>query len=482
MPGQVQAPTAPGKLVSWKTIAQYFDCDERTARRWERERGLPVHRVPGGKRSAVFAYPVELDRWLQEEGEPLPTAPARPAGRVEEPGRGSRTQDKRRILTAMAATAVVIAGTALSIGLQGHGRPAGIAIAGAQAPQPAPRHNPLPGAEELYLRGRYFWSLRTADSLAKAIDAYTQAVVRDPSYAEAYAGLAESYDILPQFARADPGEAFSRAMNAANKAIELNVNLASAHRAKAFALFFWDWDIAGSDAEFRRALALDPNSAETHHWYASTLLNRLEGAECLRQIEEAQRLNPGSAAIATDAALFGATFGDDLEGSVVKLREMEDTQPALRTPADFLGGIAFAQGDYPAYLAQLRRIASVTNDPDDIATAAGAARGWQRGGRNGMLQELVRARSKAFESGNDTGFTLGQMYLLLGQPQQALPYFRAALNQRVIVLITMDQCDWAKGLAADPGYAQLFSEIRGRLHGGGPAHPAVVPTALQLPQ
>jgi tetratricopeptide (TPR) repeat protein len=146
------------------------------------------------------------------------------------------------------------------------------------------RHVPAPGAEEFYLRGRYLWNQRTADSLSKAIDAYTQAIVKDPSYAEAYAGLAESYDLLPEFAYTDLTEAFSRARDAADKAIELNPNLAAAHRAKAFALFFGDWDIPGSDAEFQRALALDPNSAETHHWYASTLFNRLEGAECLRQI------------------------------------------------------------------------------------------------------------------------------------------------------------------------------------------------------
>jgi tetratricopeptide (TPR) repeat protein len=167
--------------------------------------------------------------------------------------------------------------------------------------QLALQHVPVPESEVLYLRGRYFWNLRTAVGLSKAIDAYTQAIVIDPSYAEPYAGLAETYELMPQFARADLGESFARAKSAADRAIQLDPTLVAAHRAKAFALFFWDWDIAGSDAEFKRALALDPNSAETHHWYASTLLHRLEGPECIRQIDEALHLSPTSTLISASA-------------------------------------------------------------------------------------------------------------------------------------------------------------------------------------
>ena len=478
---QAPAPRAPGKLISWKAIAQYFECDQRTARRWERERGLPVHRVPGGKRSAVFAYPSELDRWLQLGGHPLRAEPsqitAQPASHQADVPRSAG----KRFWVTTAVTAALLLAAALAIAFYAAHRSAQRASAGVPAASGSPRHLPAPAAEELYLRGRYYWNLRTADSLSKAIDAYSQALVNDPAYAEAYAGLAESYDILPQFGHAHVSEAFARAESAADKALELSPNLASAHRAKAFALFFWDWDIAGSDAEFRRALALDPNSAETHHWYASTLINRLEGAECLRQIDEAQRLNPSSAAIATDSALIHATFGDNLENSVAKLREMEQTQPSLRTPADFLQGMAFAIGDNLAYLDQLHHIASITHSPDDIGIARNASLGWARARRLGMLEEVATSGKVAFDRGSQSGFTLGQTYLLLGRPRQALPYFTAALQQHDIMLITMEQCDWARGLSADPDYVALFAEIRSRLKNGGPAHPAVLPWSFRLP-
>ena len=501
---QAPIPGTTAKLISWKSIAGYFDCDERTAKRWERERGLPVHRMPGGKRSAVYAYSYELDSWLQaSEREQEPTPGVR-APQVDPPnadnrdsviesgaaiaakpawtatmGSAGRTATSARWLIGSLAGGLVVLAAALLIYADRHSSGSG---SRGKAAVEVSRHSPAPGAEDLYLRGRYFWSLRTADSLSKAIDAYTQAIVKDPEYAEAYAGLAETYDLLPQFAHGNLGEDFEQAKNAADRAIALNPNVAAAHRAKAFALFFWDWDIRGSDAEFRRALDLDPNSAETHQWYASTLLNRLEGAECLRQIDAARRLNPTSAAIATDAALMQEEFGDDRDAGIRKLEELEQTQPTPLTPSYFLKQIDFARGDYPAYIGELQHIASITQNPDDVSMAEHAMRGWARGGRSSMLEEIVGLQKEAFRRGTEPGFWVGETYLLLGDPGKALPYFKASLSRHFILLMTMQECDWAKKLSGNPGYETLFAEIRERMQGGQTAHPARVPVSFRLPQ
>jgi tetratricopeptide (TPR) repeat protein len=503
---QALIPEGPLKLTSWKSIANYFHCDERTAKRWERERGLPVHRMPGERRSGVFAYISELDSWLQvgvqerdlrsealageqeaEECNPLSHAIESRVGIGGQPALISewtpsieRSASRRWPLwIATSAAILLVAATLLMIRGSRH---ASLESSGVRTSSSVLRHVPPPGAEELYLRGRYFWNLRTADSLSKAMDAYTQAIVKDPSYAEAYAGLAESYDLLPQFAHADLVDSLTRARNAADRAIELNPDLAAAHRAKGFAMFFGDWDIPGSDAEFERALTLDPNSAETHQWYASTLLNRLEGTECVRQIDEALRLSPTSAAIATDAALMHAEFGDDLGASVRKMREMEQTQPSLLTPSYFLREIYFAQGDYPAYLAELRRIASITHHSDDIAMAKSAESGWARGGKTGLLEARIEILKAAFKQGTETGYLLGQTYLLVGRPQEALSCFKASMDKHFILLMSMQDCEWAKKLGKDPGYAALFDRIRERTHGGHTAHPSVAPISLQLPK
>ncbi len=358
-------------LAGWKAIAGYFACNVRTVRRYEQERGLPVHRAPGKKGGTVFAYPSELDTWLEsrekERGLNLAilTSPAEqrvgdvprtnslwadattlPAISADE-RQAKPTSILRRRLWVFAASALLVSSVALSWQFGNH--PAARATTWSQLdPLRVNQKVPARGTEDLFLRGRYFWNLRTADGLAKAIDFYTQAIVTDPSYAEAYAGLAESYDLLPQFGHADLGDSFRKAEVAADRAIELNPNLASAHRAKAFALFFWDWDIPGSDAEFQKALALDPNSAQTHQWYASTLLNRLESSDCLKQIDEALRLSPTSASVTADAAFMHEEFDPDPEAGFRRLVELEQTEPTLLSPKLLSEGDRFCERRLPS--------------------------------------------------------------------------------------------------------------------------------------
>ncbi len=340
--------------------------------------------------------------------------------------------------------------------------------------------NPPAKAQWQYLRGRYFWDLRTADGLAKANDAYAQAIAIDPSYADAYAGLAESYDLLPQFGHADLVESLARAKSAADRAIALHPNLAAAHRAKGFALFFGDWDIAGSESEFRRALDLDPNSAQTHQWYASSLFSRLDGADSIREIDEARRLDPVSPAIAADAAFIHAEF-DDYGSGVRALEEIEETQPTLATPPSFLQGLYFGKGDYQNYIAEARRYAAITHDPDDARMAEVMARGWASGGGKGFLEARASMLQTDFQRGTETGCLLGETLLALGSPQKAVPYFRASLDKRCLLLPVLEECGWPKALADSPGYTELFAEVRQRIAGWGGSH-AVCPNGFLRPK
>jgi tetratricopeptide (TPR) repeat protein len=491
-------------ISSWKGIADYFGCNVRTAKRWEHERGLPVHRAPGKKASTVFAYVPELDGWLKSRENERRLEPAaftsetglhldkatqdfslspeiKPISASSPPhGNQAKEYSVSRWRPWALTTASLLISFAFLFGIAENHRSALANIPAQSGSVYLTQHLPAPGAENFFLRGRYFWNLRTPDGLAKAIDAYTQAIVLDPSYADAYAGLAEAYDLLPQFTGANFEESLSKAKAAANRAIALNPNLAAAHAARAFALFYQDWDIAESDAEFRRALTLDPNSALTHQWYASTLEDRLESAECLKQIDKAVRLNPTSAAIAADSALFHANFGDS-DAGIRELRDIERTQPTLSTPSYFLREIDFARGDFPAYIADARRYASITRDPDAVALAHSVAQGWAQGGKLGLLKARAKVLTAEFDHGSESGFQLGETLLLLGYPQRALPYFRASLSRRYLLLITMQDCPWAKALSSDPGYATLFAEIRQHLRDGYPAQPTVSPAKLRLP-
>ena len=175
-------------------------------------------------------------------------------------------------------------------------------------------------------------------------------------------------------------------------------------------------------------------------------------------------------------------FGDDPDVGMKALQDLERTQPSLLTPSYFLKQIYFAKGDYPEYLAELHRIASITHEPDDVSIANAATRGWAQGRKTGMLEELFGAQKKAFFGrGTESGFWLGQTAILLGHPKEAVPYFKAALDRHFILLITMQDCDWASKLSADPDYALLFAQIRERIHGGHIGHPTAVPVSFRLP-
>lgn len=494
----------PGVLASWKGIAGYFGCNVRTAKRWEQLRGMPVRRAPGKKGSTVFAYASELDAWLKSWGdEQLPdlASAADDAARRQDnvaqgdskssaiplppPDSFGADQSKSASfvwsrLWVLAASVLLVFAATLFWKVGNRQTAAARTFTHLDTLNGKP-HIPAPGAVDLFIRGRYYWNLRTADGLAKAIDSYTQAIVADPSYAEAYAGLAESYDLLPQFGRGDLGDSLRKAENAADRAIELNPNLASAHTAKAFALYYWDWDIAGSDAEFKRALTLDPNSAQAHQWYASTLQCRSQGAETLRQIDEAVQLDPTSPAIAADAALFQADFGDFRSG-VKALREIEQTQPSLASPALFLRELEFDTGDFPAYIEDARRYAAITQAPDDVALAKAIERGWARGGRTGLLEARAEALKAAFDHGTETGFLLGENLLLLNRRQEALFYFRASLDRHAIQLMAITDYPWAKKLSGDPGYAALFTQISHKVREAAPSQPEQAQVDFQLPQ
>ena len=108
--------------------------------------------------------------------------------------------------------------------------------------------------------------------------------------------------------------------------------------------------------------------------------------------------------------------------------------------------------------------------------------GWKNGGKTGLLKARAKVLKQSFDRGTEQGFALGQTLLLLGDPKEALRFFRAAFEKHDISLITMEICPWAKPFSSDPGYATLFAQIRARLHGGRPASPPVVGLSFRLPQ
>jgi tetratricopeptide (TPR) repeat protein len=138
------------------------------------------------------------------------------------------------------------------------------------------RERPVnPIAYEAYLKGRFRWNKRTESDMKAGIDYFNRAIEADPQYALAYVGLADSYNILGSwaFTTLPAGEARKMALLHANKALAIDEGLGEAHASLANAKVLFDWDWEGGEAEFKRAMELNPNYANAHHWYAELLLN-----------------------------------------------------------------------------------------------------------------------------------------------------------------------------------------------------------------
>ncbi len=161
-----------------------------------------------------------------------------------------------------------------------------------------------PAAYRAYLKGRYFWNKRTGTDLRAAIEYFNTAVSTDPGYAEAYAGLADSYALAGdwEYGVLSPEQAWPLANAAARKALSLDDSLGAAHASLAFALDLYAWEWGTAETEFRRAITLSPNYATAHHWYAFHLLLTGHDQDAINELRKAESLDPLSLIISADTA------------------------------------------------------------------------------------------------------------------------------------------------------------------------------------
>jgi TolB-like protein/DNA-binding winged helix-turn-helix (wHTH) protein/Tfp pilus assembly protein PilF len=181
-------------------------------------------------------------------------------------------------------------------------------------------------AYDLYLKGRYYWNKRTAQGFQQAVQSFTQAIAKDPGYARAYAGLADSYALMSAYYVAPPSELIPQGRAAALKALELDPNLADAHVSLALIAQNYDWDWQTSEREFRRAIALDPNYATAHHWYAEHLglLGRFD--EAFPEMQLARELDPLSLVMQADNAVM-FYYSRQYDRAIQQFRAILDLDP-----------------------------------------------------------------------------------------------------------------------------------------------------------
>ena len=472
---------AKKRLDSWKEIATFFGRDERTVKRWEKERGLPVYRVPGSARGGVFAYAEELAEWLKapnpdweavetvvpdaspadEDTDPtvpaaIPTnvltikvpvdIPAAPSLRLVPPP--SRLAPLRTFLWLVPL--VLIAGSFLALSF-GHREPR---FKNALA---AP-HTPSAEAQDLYLKGRYHFERRTPADLNQAVDYFTQAIVHDRGYAAPYVGLADSYNLLREYSAMLPQEAFPRALAAARTAVELDPNSAEAHNSLAFASFWGFFDVATADREFKRAIELDPTLSRAHHWYATFLIEIGRNQEALAEIERARQLDPSSTPILADKGIVLAEAGRTEEARTL-LTQVAASQPDFVPPHRYLAEVIyFPEGNYAGYLAEMGTVARLRHDANAEKNIRAEKAAYETRGPRGLFEERLTAARELFDRGGSP-FNLAAAYSALGQDSDALKYLDIAYQRHDLLLTTLRTNREFRHLHQNQEFRELVTKV-----------------------
>ncbi len=291
------------------------------------------------------------------------------------------------------------------------------------------------------------------------MDYFTQAIVHDPSYAPAYVGLADCYNLLREYTVMPASEAYPRALAAAQKAVELDDQSSEAHASLAFALFYGTWNVADADREFRRAIELNPNNAVAHHWYATYLATLGHTPEAVVEIEKAQTLDPASKSVLADKGNLLWAAGRRDEGTAL-LKQLAASEPDFVSPHRYLKSNYFVAGDYGDFLIEWRKEATLMHDKSALKTVDTADKGFAAGGEQGMLRSMLAEQQNNFTS-VDCCRPIGwrRRYCLLGDKREALQYLHVAYDKHDEATIQIQNDPSFSSLHNDPGYKDLIARL-----------------------
>ncbi len=454
----------------------------RTARRWEATRKLPVHRVPGGGRSGVFAYRSELEQWLktavEDEGEGglgevgldeaggLPDEvdlsaeadefelPDDAGPTAREPEAVARQLPRRnRMLLAGVAAAVLATLVLLAVDLR-HDWEERRALAAPRETRGTPSTNAE--AQDLYLRGLYFWNQRTEASLTESVDLFRQSIVRDPKFAAAYAGLADSYLLLRQYGHMTDGEAFPKAMAASRQALALDDSSHQAHRTYAFLLNYWMWNFPEAQKEFQRAIDLSPDDAQTHSWYATSLYSEGRYREAVQEIEIARRLAPDSIAILTNRGLLLGKV--DEFAALNYLLELEKSNPGVWNVHLYASGIYFGIGDYRNSLEENRQAWVLRGDNEEVAAVDRFRHELDQHGPDALFKMEADYYGQQVDHGRQGAMRPAALYARIGDADRALHFLQLACDRREAEFPMMNVDEVYKPLYGRPEFQTLVAE------------------------
>jgi len=311
-------------------------------------------------------------------------------------------------------------------------------------------------AHQLYLKGRYLWNRRTAENLEKALNYFQQAADKDPNYALAYSGIADTCALFSVYGAGAPQEYLPRAKAAAEKAVELDDSLAEAHASLGLVYHSY-FRGAESAREFDRSIQLDPNYATAHHWYGRlTLVMQGKLDHALVEVKRAYELDPVSPIIHTDVGavyLMARRYDEAIE----QLRGTVQMDPEFYWAHRFLGMALDLKGDTTGALAEFTKAFQLNDDPAGLGFIGHvqARMGHEKEAR-ARLDQMNDAAKRRYVA----PYAFALIHLALGDKDQALDWLEKAAQERGLTYFNFIKVDpFLDPLRGDPRFEALVNKV-----------------------
>jgi len=318
------------------------------------------------------------------------------------------------------------------------------------------RSTERPDAYEAYVKGRYFWNKRTDKGMKKGLEYFRQAITLDPTFAEAYVGVADSYATLGLYAVLPPKEAFPAAKEAAKRALEMDDGLAEAHATLGFINFYYDWSGVDAGNEFRRALADNPNYAMAHSWYGESLAAMGRYPEAIAEAQRALEDDPLSLIIGSNAGwtLSLAGKGDQAIEILKKAIEIDPTFPRTH----FRLGRAYEQKkSYDLAISELEQAVSLSGG--DTCYKGSLGHVYAISGKSDRAREVLQDLQGRSEQQYVPAFAIALVYAGLGDNDQAFNWLQRAYDDRSTAMVFLKLDPELGSLHSDPRFEQLSQRI-----------------------
>jgi len=318
------------------------------------------------------------------------------------------------------------------------------------------RHTADVEAYQLYLKGRYHLNRLTDDGFFKGRDYFQQAIDKDPNYALAYAGLADSYNMLGSFDALASAEAYPKAREAAEKALRLDEGLAEAHAALAMVKFAYDWEFTAASREFQRALEIDPHYSDAHKMNSHYLAAMGRFDEALREMKRAQELDPLSV---EKIAGIGEIlyFQRQYDQAIEQYRKALEMDPNSGFVHWALGRPLTAQGKYDEAIVEFQKAIPLSGDsPDEPAELA---RAYALSGRRDQAQKILEELKRQSDHKHVAPTVMAAIYGALGDKAQAFASLNKAFNERDFLLVLLNVEPMFDPLRSDSRFVELSRRV-----------------------